>query len=111
MNPPKKTPNKIFFLGIGGSGMSGLAEVLFNLGYEVSGSDLIDSSVTKRLKSLGIEVRIGHEVNNVNNQDMIIKSRENHQKWHQQMIKNNQFLEEVMKTDIYAKLENHIKTP
>ena len=34
MNPSKKTPNKIFFIGIGGSGMSGLAEVLFNLGYE-----------------------------------------------------------------------------
>ncbi len=74
MNPSKKTPNKIFFLGIGGSGMSGLAEVLFNLGYEVSGSDLIDSAVTKRLKSLGIDVRIGHEANNVISQDMIIKS-------------------------------------
>ena len=74
MNPSKKTPNKIFFLGIGGSGMSGLAEVLFNLGYEVSGSDLIDSAVTRRLKSLGIDVRIGHETNNVISQDMIIKS-------------------------------------
>ena len=74
MNPSKKTPNKIFFIGIGGSGMSGLAEVLFNLGYEVSGSDLIDSVITERLKSLGIDVRIGHKVNNVNSQDMIIKS-------------------------------------
>ena len=74
MNPSKKTPNKIFFIGIGGSGMSGLAEVLFNLGYEVSGSDLLDSAVTERLKSLGIEVTIGHEENNVNSQDMIIKS-------------------------------------
>ena len=74
MNPSKKAPNKIFFIGIGGSGMSGLAEVLFNLGYEVSGSDLIDSVVTERLKSLGIDVRIGHKVNNVNSQDMIIKS-------------------------------------
>ena len=74
MNPSKKTPNKIFFIGIGGSGMSGLAEVLFNLGYDVSGSDLIDSAVTKRLKSLGIGVRIGHEANNVNSQEMIIKS-------------------------------------
>jgi len=74
MNPSKKTPNKIFFIGIGGSGMSGLAEVLYNLDYDVSGSDLIDSAVTKRLKSLGIDVRIGHEANNVNSQDMIIKS-------------------------------------
>ena len=74
MNPSKKTPNKIFFIGIGGSGMSGLAEVLFNLGYEVSGSDLVDTAITERLKSLGIDIKIGHEVNNVNNQDMIIKS-------------------------------------
>ena len=74
MNPSKKAPNKIFFIGIGGSGMSGLAEVLFNLGYDVSGSDLIDSAITKRLKSVGIDVRIGHEANNVNSQDMIIKS-------------------------------------
>ena len=52
MNPSKKTPNKIFFIGIGGSGMSGLAEVLFNLGYEVSGSDIKESDVTERLEGL-----------------------------------------------------------
>jgi len=47
MNPSKKTPNKIFFIGIGGSGMSGLAEVLFNLGYEVSGSDIKNQTLLK----------------------------------------------------------------
>lgn len=67
------TPNKIFFIGIGGSGMSGLAEVLFNLGYEVSGSDIKESEVTKRLEVLGINLSIGHKVTNLRGDDPIIK--------------------------------------
>ena len=74
MNPSKKTPNKIFFIGIGGSGMSGLAEVLFNLGYEVSGSDIEESDVTERLRVLGINLSIGHKVTNLDDVDMVIKS-------------------------------------
>ena len=74
MNHSKKTPNKIFFIGIGGSGMSGLAEVLFNTGYEVYGSDISESDVTERLKSLGIKVNIGHEKTSIDGMDMIIKS-------------------------------------
>ena len=74
MNPSKKTPNKIFFIGIGGSGMSGLAEVLFNLGYEVSGSDIKESGVTERLRTLGINLSIGHKVTNLDDVDMVIKS-------------------------------------
>ena len=74
MNPSKKTPNKIFFIGIGGSGMSGLAEVLFNLGYEVSGSDIKESDVTERLEVLGINLSIGHKVTNLDDVDMVIKS-------------------------------------
>ena len=74
MNPSKKTPNKIFFTGIGGSGMSGLAEVLFNLGYEVSGSDIKESGVTERLRVLGINLSIGHKVTNLDDVDMVIKS-------------------------------------
>ena len=74
MNPSKKTPNKIFFIGIGGSGMSGLAEVLFNLGYEVSGSDIKESDVTERLRVLGINLSIGHKVTNLDGVDMVIKS-------------------------------------
>ena len=71
MNPSKKTPNKIFFIGIGGSGMSGLAEVLFNLGYEVSGSDIKESEVTERLEVLGINLSIGHKVTNLDDVDMV----------------------------------------
>ena len=55
----------IHFIGIGGAGMSGLAEVLFNLGYRVSGSDLSDSATLQRLGALGITTCIGHQANNI----------------------------------------------
>ena len=74
MKPSKKTPNKIFFLGIGGIGMSGLAEVLLNLGYTVSGSDIKQTFITKRLSSLGIRVIIGHNATNISDADMVIRS-------------------------------------
>ena len=54
--------------------MSGLAEVLFNLGYEVSGSDIKESEVTERLEVLGINLSIGHKVTNLDDVDMVIKS-------------------------------------
>ncbi len=57
--PPRQ---HIHFVGIGGSGMSGIAEVLLNLGYTVSGSDLRLSSVTARLEQLGAKVFEGHRV-------------------------------------------------
>ena len=53
--------NTIHFVGIGGSGMSGIAEVLANLGYAVQGSDLKASDATRRLESLGVEVVLGHQ--------------------------------------------------
>ena len=74
MNPLKKSLNKIFFVGIGGSGMSGLAEVLLNLGYEVGGSDMTESSITKRLQSLGIEIVFDHRSENIEGVDMLVKS-------------------------------------
>jgi UDP-N-acetylmuramate--alanine ligase len=55
----------IHFIGIGGSGMSGIAEVLLNLGYKVTGSDLKDSDVTRRLKRLGAKVALGHAPGNL----------------------------------------------
>ena len=51
----------IHFVGIGGAGMGGIAEVLSNLGYQVSGSDIVDNAVTQRLSQLGVEVNIGHD--------------------------------------------------
>lgn len=55
----------IHFVGIGGSGMSGIAEVLLNLGYQISGSDLQESAVTRRLAELGARIFIGHDAGNI----------------------------------------------
>lgn len=65
---------KIHFVGIGGIGMSGIAEVLLNLGYKVSGSDLRSSDTTERLASLGGEIHIGHSKENLNAVDVVVTS-------------------------------------
>ncbi len=65
---------KIHMIGIGGSGMSGIAEVLLNLGYEVSGSDLALSQTVKRLGGLGAIISIGHGRENLNDADVVVKS-------------------------------------
>lgn len=65
---------KIHFVGIGGIGMSGIAEVLLNLGYKVSGSDLRASDTTERLAGLGAEVSIGHQAENLINVDVVVIS-------------------------------------
>ncbi len=64
----------IHFVGIGGSGMSGIAEVLLNLGYAVQGSDLRASAVTRRLESLGARIMIGHDAGNVADADVVVVS-------------------------------------
>ena len=64
----------IHFVGIGGSGMSGIAEVLLNLGYRVSGSDLGASAVTERLAGLGAQVRLGHDAAHVLGADAVVVS-------------------------------------
>ena len=65
---------KIHMIGIGGSGMSGIAEVLLNLGYKVSGSDLIKSEVTERLKKLGAIIFYTHKPENIRNVDLVVVS-------------------------------------
>lgn len=81
MNRPNPHPaqalgniEKIHFVGIGGTGMSGIAEVLCNLGYTVSGSDLKASPVTDRLESLGVKVCFGHKAENVIDVDVVVTS-------------------------------------
>ena len=64
----------IHFVGIGGIGMSGIAEVLVNLGYKVSGSDLKDSKATQRLKNLGVNIFIGHKASHINGTQVIVMS-------------------------------------
>jgi UDP-N-acetylmuramate--alanine ligase len=65
---------RIHFVGIGGIGMSGIAEVLLNLGYKVSGSDLKSSGVTQRLASLGADVFEGHRAENIAGADVVVAS-------------------------------------
>ena len=64
----------IHFVGIGGSGMSGIAEVLANLGYQVSGSDLAANAATERLASLGASLTLGHAAENVAGADVVVVS-------------------------------------
>ncbi|PKL52346.1 MAG: UDP-N-acetylmuramate--L-alanine ligase [Nitrospira bacterium HGW-Nitrospira-1] len=64
----------IHFVGIGGIGMSGIAEVLFNLGYEVKGSDLRETETTKRLGAMGIKVYIGHRAENIGTAHVVVIS-------------------------------------
>ena len=65
---------QLHFIGIGGIGMSGIAEVLVNLGYKVSGSDLSKSNVVNRLETLGAKVFDGHRKENVKDADIVIYS-------------------------------------
>lgn len=66
--------HRIHFVGIGGSGMGGIAEVLLNLGYEVQGSDLKANAVTQRLARLGAQIKIGHAAANVGEADVLVVS-------------------------------------
>lgn len=70
----KHKVKNIHFVGIGGSGMSGIAEVLANLGFGVSGSDLADNATTRRLAGLGIRIATGHAALNVGNADAVVVS-------------------------------------
>jgi len=69
----KKIQN-IHFIGIGGSGMSGIAEVLLNLGYTVTGSDMVETEITIRLQGLGGRIYIGHSQKNIEDADVVVYS-------------------------------------
>ena len=64
----------LHFVGIGGSGMSGIAELMFNLNYRVSGSDVIDGLATQRLRKIGVEVFIGHDKEHIAGADAVVIS-------------------------------------
>ena len=70
----KHAIKNIHFIGLGGSGMSGIAEVLHNLGYVISGSDLSDSSTLQRLCGMGIKTFVGHAAQNLANVDAVVTS-------------------------------------
>jgi UDP-N-acetylmuramate--alanine ligase len=64
----------IHFVGVGGSGMSGIAEVLYNLGYTITGSDLADNATTQRLGAMGIRTYVGHAADHVSDADAVVTS-------------------------------------
>ena len=64
----------IHFVGIGGIGMSGIAEVLHNLGYSVQGSDIADGANVRRLRESGISVAVGHDARNLGNSQVVVVS-------------------------------------
>jgi len=72
--PEMPRVNRIHFVGIGGSGMCGIAEVLLHQGYSVTGSDIAGSSVVRRLAELGAQVSVGHEAHNVVGSDVVVVS-------------------------------------
>ncbi|MDH5485710.1 MAG: UDP-N-acetylmuramate--L-alanine ligase [Gammaproteobacteria bacterium] len=71
---PMKRIRRVHFVGIGGAGMSGIAEVLFNLGYEVSGSDQGNNAVTQRLEGLGLKIFHGHDAANIETAEVVVIS-------------------------------------
>ena len=72
--PEMRRISLIHFVGIGGAGMCGIAEVLLNQGYRISGSDMSDTPVTQRLAVLGAAIQIGHHARNVAGADVIVIS-------------------------------------
>jgi UDP-N-acetylmuramate--alanine ligase len=70
----KHAVKRIHFVGLGGAGMSGIAEILHNLGYAISGSDQADSATTRRLASLGIRVAVGHDAKNIEGAEAVVTS-------------------------------------
>ena len=72
--PEMRRINRLHFVGIGGAGMCGVAEVLLNQGYKISGSDLKESPNTVRLESMGAEIFFGHDAANVKNADVVVYS-------------------------------------
>ena len=73
-SPQMRRVSNIFFIGIGGAGMGGIAEVLLNEGYKIAGSDIQEGPMTQRLAELGAEVKIGHRAENVEGMDVIVVS-------------------------------------
>ncbi len=70
----RKRIQRVHFVGIGGAGMGGIAELLHNLGYAISGSDVKESAMTQRLRSLGVQVQIGHDAAHVEDAELVVVS-------------------------------------
>jgi len=74
MYPGMRRIKNIHFVGVGGVGMAGIAEVLLNQGYNISGSDVAENNLTKRLEWLGANIYLGHQANNITGKDVVVVS-------------------------------------
>ena len=74
VNPAMRRLQVLHFIGIGGAGMGGIAEVLINEGYKVTGSDIAENAVVQRLVRLGAKINIGHAEANVENASVVVVS-------------------------------------
>ena len=79
LGPLTQRVKRIHMIGIGGSGMSGIAEILMNLGFIITGSDVKSTPVTDRLASLGAAIRIGHSAENVRDCNVVVYSSAVHE--------------------------------
>lgn len=95
---------RIHFVGIGGAGMSGIAEVLINLGYEVSGSDIKKSPVTERLTTMGAKVSIGHKEQNITGCDVVVTSSAVNQENPEVIAANEKRIPVVPRAEMLAEL-------
>ncbi len=74
MIPEMRRVKRIHFVGIGGAGMCGIAEVLINEGYQITGSDLAQNIVTERLASMGAQIFIGHQASHIEQASVVVVS-------------------------------------
>ncbi len=101
---PMRRIRRIHFVGIGGVGMGGIAEVLLNLGYEVSGSDIQQGAMTKRLSDLGARIFIGHQAEAVAGSDAVVVSTAVSQENPELVAANEQRIPIVPRAEMLAEL-------
>lgn len=100
---------RIHFVEIGKSGMSGIAELLINLGYNISGSDIAITDTTKRLSRLGAKIVIGQRPNNINNVELVVVASVLHQENVEVMEAKENNIPVIPKAEILKKLMQEAK--
>lgn len=105
-----KKVNHIHFIGIGGIGMSGIAELLLNLGFNITGSDIHHSENVRRLEKFGIKISIGHNEKNVNNADAIVYSSAVPSNNPEVLAAKNKFIPVIRRAEMLAELISLKKT-
>jgi UDP-N-acetylmuramate--alanine ligase len=100
---------RVHFIGIGGIGMSGLAEILLNRGYQVSGSDQVSGAITSRLIKLGAQIFLGHEAEHVQNAEAVVYSSAIHPQNPEFLLARQQELPLVQRGQLLAEVLNHGK--